>query len=1207
MTGAVPFPTEFDDSQSADNFRRLLEDLNVRSGVAVIGAGLSSGAFPTWRELCVRLRQRAIAAGAPATSLPSTPVKTDPSRAFPRDFQILRDLLTPPVFLSELKALFGTVPPLPRSYQTLYAFDRLQWLTTFNYDEFLAMASAPSGTAVTVFPALSFDHDKRAYVYLHGRASTATAAADLVVTQDDYDAAYAPPSLLTALLKVRLVAHPFVFVGTSMLDAEFRHFLYGVRQVVKQLSDSGRWPKAQSHYAFLPAEGSAPRRRDFTAYLAQDGVKAIWFRLKEGTDKFENLDLLLRRLVLEASPVTASGKAEFDTLWLAATAQRLALLPAPTESTGRDALKALSGATARKAFFEANPGAGWFAWLRSNGLLAPDEPVEEGDGWRVEAWHAGQYLQVLCHGEKRTEVAAYLSELKTENWLAFDTLADLLERLPARERLTAAAQAHFWLRGEHPEWRRHTRLSWTLARTLNAAGRHRAPIRTWLPLFEALVSFYSSGLALDSGRTAELRDFELETLPALAKRSPRRIMCALLGWLALELEARWNTSTDDLSVLERRFIDQPSNFGRGNVDVVVEAILATCASLRNRSQYPSLVALLYSSDWPTSRRIALFEAAEDARALRAILPRLLESLVAELSNYSVRPELGVLLSSARLPTELQEAVASAIATNLLDEADAAFWRRHVFGALQPSMDREAFAQIGEVEVGNVMSPITFSEFVARARTLSPSGVLDLVRTPTNFGVKLSWHHESAQMWELLAEWADDDERLDVLLATTQADMQLQNAWRIVDVAVRLAAPSPERWRRLVAWRVRAIATEPAPLEAFLDALKKEVANGAPPWVCNTALDSATSILNTTTTALATPLQPGRVRRDDGAVELSTNYLNSLPGRAAETFVQVAFSALTSDSPSDGRAIPEWLATCLHRVVATEWGGVEMRVALGSLFDAISWADADLASKLADALLPEGQAWRARNARNAFWTGVLWRSRAPSWTLAVLLPYYRRELPFASDGFVENRLIDAFFKHLAIGAYRGLAGFEELLLEIVAASEEMRVRLAQACSVLATQDAMDDPSLRVRGILVSVLRAHFAVATPTEETFGNYAMILSRLGWLPPDVLLQLMLKLVSGHLSSRISFVLEFLDSQLDSAESALSTADVTAVLERLIAAAPVAHELRWTTIPISTVVEKLGHRELSSTPGLHALVQRLLELNLMSADEALDALRIGR
>ena len=170
--------------ESAANFQALVRALKRQPVTVFIGAGLSASMQPTWKALHAEL-QRESAVQPPR----------DFNSAFaPADFADFRDQMGDDRYLRVLKQRFGgVVAAYPDLYGVIDETGGFDQLVTTNYDEFLASVALSNNRtpAIAVYPDLG---DLRArYVYLHGRAETATVPSDLVVCEDDYGRAYRSP------------------------------------------------------------------------------------------------------------------------------------------------------------------------------------------------------------------------------------------------------------------------------------------------------------------------------------------------------------------------------------------------------------------------------------------------------------------------------------------------------------------------------------------------------------------------------------------------------------------------------------------------------------------------------------------------------------------------------------------------------------------------------------------------------------------------------------------------------------------------------------------------------------------------------------------------------------------------------------------------------------------------------------------------------
>ena len=168
----------FFDEASEEVYRELVAEMSeVPDFAAVIGAGLSVPAYPTWKTLHAGLQAET-----------GSPRPWRPEEA-PSDFMTFREKLGEKRFLELLKDQFGrgiTVRQEP--YSILDEIDGLAWLITLNFDEHLLSLAARDDSPVAVHP--DFRPNYARYIYLHGRAYTARSTADLVLCESEYAKAY---------------------------------------------------------------------------------------------------------------------------------------------------------------------------------------------------------------------------------------------------------------------------------------------------------------------------------------------------------------------------------------------------------------------------------------------------------------------------------------------------------------------------------------------------------------------------------------------------------------------------------------------------------------------------------------------------------------------------------------------------------------------------------------------------------------------------------------------------------------------------------------------------------------------------------------------------------------------------------------------------------------------------------------------------------
>lgn len=955
----------------------------LRTGpvTAFIGAGLSASLQPTWEALHTELQRIS---------------ELQPPRQFeaafaPADFADFRDAMRPEQYLDALRSQFGgLVTVYPDLYRIIDETSGFEQLVTTNYDEFLASIAASNNREprLAVFPHLE-DVGAR-YVYLHGRAETATRPSDLVLCEDDYGVAYEVPGRAKNMLRA-LFARAGLFVGSSLQDPD----LLALLRERMRLPRSAGFDSVPPLFAIVSVKSNTGTEEDLaraaevtTSRLRRLGVRAICYARDRRHSQLRTLLLQLRHDA-EPRPIQAIF------LQRARQLNRLGQVTAPNVQEVGQAETLIRGVPelARHFFQHSAVSPAWYSALKES-IIIPSavEPREAGNGEReIDLWAAGPYIERIA--PQRPEIVVELVQRLggTSNWDVQYTLTHLAAGLPDEQLAGSLETVATWMDEPNGSFNHVSDELVLLPDQLIARGSISLALRT---VGELLLP-----MGGDNARRGLLRAHEYwlsQLRPAIERlinEQPQLTYDLLKDRLLNAIRADRGEAPD--STFWRAAIeDHEQNITVANealhflVETTRDALLAWIDASSNET-VEQLNSLL-GSDVILLRRLGLSVLASHPE----LIPLVQKPLFAEsdFQEYDLFHELAVLLY--RRFHDLDEGVTSLVhrviaqgPSRLSNQSDEDWqeyrnWFRSRWLAVVPSGEwtEEERAWAEALDVSDIPEEMRFfrawhgsfeqverevegvDEPALRA-AWSSGGASGLVATLR--AMPGSWwpiadliRQNPAEMLQLAPELkAEDGERLITYVSAYE---------NVLDSTTALAGFD---WIPLLELMERIIADCPAKnprtcgqMASLIDRGITSTHNPIPTESLHRALTITAQVLGSLAHPLETdPDAGGRVRLGD--------QLNEPAGKAADAFMRCVWQMLFL-AVDETRHLPAEASAWIDKALEDGWGGLEMRHALGEFWFVLEWGEPGWLSRHADDLWPQSDEMASIHARRAFLFGFL---------------------------------------------------------------------------------------------------------------------------------------------------------------------------------------------------------------------------------------------
>ena len=1026
-----------DDSQSDQRCRELVKKLKESTdrGVAFFGAGSSVPAgFPNWTEFHERFLAHFEAQSGQLPTHPNTDTLIDV------DYHTSRD---PEKALAFVKDTFGVpISDIPSIVGMTRATRSLRYFYTTNFDEILYEVAA--GEDVATYP--NYVPMNARFVYLHGRASTATSIhSELVLGASGYDLAYGQSDVSqTKSQLVRLASYPVIFIGCSMSDQFMARSL-------EQTARAARYRRVrpidrEDEEAISPLDwfillrappcsdpGRDEVKRSSERRLSDMGLSVIWYRDGGEPDRHRALLEVVQRIHRESRDLTVS-ESDPSLVERLIEAEDVASLASPTSSQLRRARAILEGhPRVASTFLSRVDGLDWFRGLRDAGCLQPKTSFVTATGeQRAPRWLAVGFLQRVA-SVAPAEVKNFLLNLEIDNWFAIQQALQVLEALDEESGAELGTRYARWaVEAMAVDNRTLLQVSRTASK-LSLDGKLKAAREL---VRATILELANVTLTLSEGDAAR---FSESVAPVLAQSESG--LTILEDARAIALVREWGTPAQDnvrysRPAIEAHRMNLPE---RSIVGLLIDVTRETLLKTDNAYRRSAAVKTLLRSQWPTERRIGIahcflkrpdFPANEEAIVTKENLadPNLFHELAKllvegaeDLSNQASRTLQGFVETLHKGTTKLQR-------------YDYILWASILPAALLPEPRREEEGDDDDRESylfrdfyisrtfapGAPMDKASFTELAGR---LSTDKLLDLVREPESAGVNVTWRHNEEAMWSLLAEYAMEQGTLEPLLSISVDDIGRHGVWTPIEAMPEIAGGDSARWEEILDWTDGMVPAVHPDRFWPLGLLLRSSAKAAP------------IELSARVRALAMDVAE-RARRipvldsENAGDSLLDGFLNHPAGMAVHAIFELLHRELVESEGSEKNRekIPEWFSQDVLDPIARDPMvlGVDAWIGLGRFYPLLSVRAPDSVRFVASQLGSESPDHSV--ASNGFWSGYLWAPLVSSNALRQLHDTYRAHASILEQtGVLEGDLRDRFFQHLVIGVLREIPGYDDLLI------------------------------------------------------------------------------------------------------------------------------------------------------------------------------------
>lgn len=1160
---AGPF-APFADAKSERNFDQLVAELRKMRGFAVLGAG-ASHVLPDWRRLYDAIAQRASSDGV---QLPTNQTGVDLSDLFLN----AKKRLGGAWLLHAVQSELATESAIPELYLLVASLERFTGVHTFNYDDFLYRTAAAEGKDAPTYPFHQWDRSSPRFLYLHGRASNAKDTDEIVLCSDQYKRAYHTTSLLPSIIRTYYGMPPVVFLGTSLSDS---HFL----KVIGELSTSVQYQSGaqgdEFHarmpwYAFLCCD-EPDLKSVHEARLQALGIEIIWYECGVNHDA---LSQALHMISDDNENVTMASR-DPSLILRAREARRVAAIAAPTERQIQLALRLLSDREASRAFFATATSPEWLPALESTGYLLPEEPQEVEGGLLATPWAAATYLERMA-ASMPEEVAAILDGLETENWLALRDVTRVVTQLDSRT---------FWeLRHRLEQW-----IDLSVHDGLIREVCKRVENATEPQPWQSLLRTIARKLGDDStARYEAARVGESATRAYIAAAtidpSVARMLVEAIRAIAGKL---WKDPGRDASWIAKRDLNKAEGAGMSpGLDWLLATALQTVSTIAaDRRAYNKLLRQALKDKWPLVQRVALFELSRSPTARRAVRPTLVESLPRLVQTQAVHHELALLAGAVVQGGSADDKKILAALRSVITEMHAASpisarrWER----LISDDPDEDDLYLYSGVEVFSPDSPLDADEYRQRFGHLDDHAFLDPASNPGRYGIEIGWQNDAELLWSTAAEVIHEDNRVGAVLAMTVDDRTVAaGALKVLRTVPHLKLG--ERENEVIAW-VLSLAREgnEAVLHAVLDILLEFARDARLP---ETAEEQALELMTKYGVSVRSPLPWGSVWRSDSEPDILLRQLNDIAGKAAQVLVD-SFLAERSFAVDPRGHLPTWISQFArdHR-----WDTVESSVALGEVFPFLVNVDRASAEQVATRVLGSSA---PDLARQAFWTGLAWRTNPHRPSLVLLASAMRSDIVRIeafrnTDRSVREKLL-AF---AAIAWIQNVPGFADLPSLIFRDGDAEAVKLFVQESALVLRNAEAELQNRKPAILSQIVEADQAHSREREHREYTHWLHVAK-DIAPGTILIPSLRHIFSTLPASAIHSAFEYLGG-IAAQEPRLALELASSYLGRIRDSM----ELRWDADTIEALLRTVS-REMGETPEFTNLVNDLLMSQTFSLEVA--------
>ena len=693
------------------------------------------------------------------------------------------------------------------------------------------------------------------------------------------------------------------------------------------------------------------------------------------------------------------------------------------------------------AFLDRVDGLDWFRGLRDAGALAPKPKFRAAnDELHAPYWAPVGFIERVAT-EAPSEVRDFLLSIETDNWVATRQAFEILKALDEPSGVALASQFARWtVEAMAIDTHNLFRASRTI-RQLDLDGKTQAA----LTLAEAILQELADAqLPLSDGSASGFSEI---VAPILARSESG--LGRLADTLRTALEGQCGTSQQDDVRHSRRAIetDEMDQMNHSVVGLLIDVMRDTLLRTDSVEWRTNVVARLLQSPWPTERRIGIahsFLKSSD-------LPRHEAAIVTpeNLANPHLFHELAKLVTddasalSEQSVRTLREFVGDLHAGDSEGERyEYGIWARVMPEGWLPEpppededediydSDSRLFRDFYSSGAFSPTAPVDSIDFADLARGLTSSQLLGLIRDPAAAGVRVTWRHDTEEMWSVLAEYAKEQDLLDPLLEISLDDLRRLGTWRAIEAMPEVAGDHPERWRKVCDWADRMVREAPTDHLWSIGRLVQSAAEAVPLGLGEHVRRVAFRIIEN---AKRNSTGESEANRDS----LLGGFLNHPAGQAMHGLLELLRREMAESEAADSArrpvGVPQWfIATVLEPIAQEPLAlGIDAWIGIGRFYALLSSQAPDSVAFVAQHLESESQ--ELSTAATAFWAGYLWSPGVSSDALGHLREAYKRAASIMQqDGVLERDLRHPFFQHLVIGTLREVQGYEGLLLTTLGA-------------------------------------------------------------------------------------------------------------------------------------------------------------------------------
>ena len=1051
--------------------------------------------------------------------------------------------------LQFVKEIFvKTDVPIPPLVQLALKARCFQYFYTTNLDEILFAAARDN--EIAAYP--SYIPLTAKFVHLHGRAATAQSFHDdLVLGARGYDLAYNESMGAPAKNKLsQLVPYPVVFMGFSMTDRPFVWSLENIARVANRRNvttiDQGPLETLSkpNWYVLLRAPdsrdpGREERKLRRESTLAQAGIQIIWYQDGDTPDRHAAALEIVRRMGQESRELTVTDvEPGFAERLLDAETLASVTFPVPYEV--QRATGMLKGHPRIAAtFLERVDGLQWFHQLRDAGALDPKESVVTANGTQsAPYWIAVDFLRRTA-AIAPSEIKEFLLTIETDNWVAIRQAFSILEALDESSAVTLGERFATWAVTAMSS---DPLLLFRVARTagqLEADGKHEAAFA----LVQAtLIELARSGPSLSAGSAPR---FSKAVVPILA-RSPVGLDAAT-RILRTALEKQYGTARQDMARYSRRTIEihRMSLPDASMLDLAIDILRETLLATEDSSSRAHTVTTLLGSPWPTERRVGIahcFLCRLDLSEHEAVIitpenlanPHLFHELAKLITNNVEDLSQGAILVLKEFMTGLHEKAGDA------EGHDYVLWARVMPAEWLPvsrpadaddaaDADEHLFRDVYVSDVFTPSAPLDKASFAERAKLMTYGDLLALVRNPAAQGVRVTWRHDTDEMWTLLAEYAKEQELLEPLLEISSEDID-GGSWHAIEAMAEVAGDSTERWKQVLAWADHMVSVVPSDKLWSLGRLVEKSSSAAPRALSPRIRALAMRMIEKTKRSSA-------VESDLTEESLRGGFFNHPAGKATRTVFELLLREMAEQEATAGTRgeIPQWFKESVLEHMAREplYLGIDAWIGLGRYYSLLYDRSPEALVFVVQHLETDSSDFSTSTI--AFWSGHLWAPSVSSDALQQLMSVYRTHaLTLQREGVIEADLRDVFFQHIVIGVLRALPGFDDILQDTLgeAFTPVARGSIASALGH-GIAEASEDPGTPFHSLATEQFRQYWTehanrFGDKDGEQLTNYLNWLREVSIQPTDIAFLVEASLVQVTNGSGAYQVFEYLDRYVE-------------------------------------------------------------------------------